>query len=83
MRIYRIAVILVVATIVYLIRLLFLAAAAAMYVYFLPSLLAEKRNPLKVQPVFVINLAAGWMIVPWIIALVLAYKMDRVPQSVA
>lgn len=83
MRVYRIAVILLVATVVYVIRLLFLGAAAALYIYFLPSLVAEKRNPLKVQPIFVLNLAAGWMIIPWLIALVLAYKMDRVPQSAA
>ncbi|MFL6671714.1 MAG: superinfection immunity protein [Massilia sp.] len=83
MRIYRIAVILLVATIVYLFRLLFLAAAAVLYVYFLPSLLTEKRNPSKIQTIFVINLVAGWMLFPWIIALVWAYKMDSVPQSTA
>jgi hypothetical protein len=81
MRIYRIAVILLVATVVYVFRLLFVSTAAALYVYFLPSLVAEKRNPLKVQPVFILNLAAGWMILPWIVALVMAYKMDVSPES--
>jgi hypothetical protein len=83
MRIYRITVILLVATIVYVFRLLFLTAAAALYVYFLPSLIAEKRNPDKMQPVFVLNLVAGWMVIPWIVALVLAYRMDIAPQSTA
>jgi hypothetical protein len=81
MRIYRIAVILLVATVVYVFRLLFITTAAALYVYFLPSLVAEKRNPLKVQPVFILNLAAGWMVLPWIVALVMAYKMDVSPES--
>jgi hypothetical protein len=81
MRIYRIAVILLVATVVYMFRLLFVTAAAALYVYFMPSLVAEKRTPLKVQPIFILNLAAGWMVLPWIVALVMAYKMDVSPES--
>jgi hypothetical protein len=83
MRIYRIAVILLVATVVYLFRVLFVTTAAALYVYFLPSLIAEKRNPLKMQPIFILNLAAGWMVLPWLVALVLAYKMESVPGSTA
>lgn len=83
MRIYRIAVILLVATVVYLFRVLFVTTAAALYVYFLPSLIAEKRNPLKVPPIFILNLVAGWLILPWLVALVLAYKMESVPESTA
>lgn len=83
MRIYRIAVIVLIATMVYIVRLLFFGTAGLLYIYFLPSLVAEKRNPLKMQPIFVLNLAAGWLILPWVIALVWAYKMDSVPQSTA
>lgn len=83
MRMYRMAVAPLAITAVYLARLLFLGAAAALYVYFLPSLIAEKRKLPKTQAVFVWNLAAGWLILPWIIALVLAYTMDPVPQSTA
>lgn len=68
---------------VYLFRLLFLAAAAALYLYFLPSLIAENRNPRKMQPVFILNLAGGWMLLPWVIALVLACKLDVAPRSTA
>jgi hypothetical protein len=35
------------------------------------------------QPLFILNLAAGWMVVPWLVALVLAYKMESVPGSTA
>jgi hypothetical protein len=83
MRIYRIAVILVVAAVVYLFRVLFVTAAAALYAYFLPSLVAEKRNPLKMQPIFILNLAGGWLVLPWLVALVLAYRMEVAPNSPA
>lgn len=83
MRTYRIAAMLLEAGVVYLIRLFVLGAAAALYVYFLPSLIAEKRKLPKTQAIFVLNLAAGWMIVPWVVALVLAYKMEALPQSAA
>ncbi|WP_229483022.1 superinfection immunity protein [Massilia horti] len=83
MRIYRVALILMAATIIYFFRLLFLGIAAILYIYFLPSLIAEKRNPLKAHSIFVFNLLTGWLIIPWIIALVLAYRMDSVPQSTA
>lgn len=73
----------VITAIVYLSRLLFLVAAAALYLYFLPSLIAENRNPGKMEPIFILNLAAGWMFVPWVVALVLACKMNAVPRSTA
>jgi hypothetical protein len=81
MRVYRIAVIVLAATVVYLIRLVFLCGAAVLYIYLLPSLLAEKRNPVKMQPIVLLNLLAGWLVIPWIVALILAYKMDSVSQS--
>lgn len=83
MKILRIPVEFLATATVYLFRLLFLAAAAALYLYFLPSLIAENRNPGKMQPVFILNLAGGWMFVPWVVALVLACKLDTAPRSTA
>lgn len=83
MRIYRTATVFLVPAIAHLLRLIFLATAAALYVYFLPSLIAEKRKLPRTQALFVWNLAAGWLIIPWVIALVLAYKMDPMPQTTA
>lgn len=83
MKIFRIPADFLSTAIVYLFRLLFLAAAAALYVYFLPSLIAEARNPSKMQPLFILNLAAGWMFVPWVVALVLACKMGAEPRTTA
>jgi len=83
MKVFRNPAVFLITAIVYLSRLLFLVAAAALYLYFLPSLIAENRNPGKMQPIFIVNLAAGWMFVPWVVALVLACKMDAVPRSTA
>lgn len=83
MKFYRMVVTALVTPVVYLARLLLLGAAAALYVYFLPSLVAERRKLPRTQAVFLWNLAAGWLVIPWVIALVLAYTMDPVPQSTA
>lgn len=83
MKIFRIPAVLCATAVVYVFRLLFLAAAAALYLYFLPSLVAENRNPTKMQSVFILNLAGGWMVLPWVVALVLACKMDAAPRSTA
>jgi hypothetical protein len=83
MKVFRIPAAFLITATVYGFRLLFLAAAAALYLYFLPSLIAENRNPGKMQPIFILNLAAGWMFVPWVVALVLACKMGAVPRSAA
>jgi hypothetical protein len=81
MTIFRTPAVILATAAVYLFRLSFLAAAGALYLYFLPSLIAENRNPGKMEPVFILNLAGGWMLVPWVVALVLACKMDAVPRS--
>lgn len=83
MKLLRIPAEFLATAIVYVCRLFFLAAAAALYLYFLPSLIAENRNPSKMQTVFILNLAAGWMFLPWLVALVLACKMDAAPRSTA
>ena len=76
MKIFRTPAVFLATAAVYIFRLSFLAAAGVLYLYFLPSLIAENRNPTKMEPVFILNLAGGWMLVPWIIALVLACKLD-------
>ena len=41
-------------------------------VYFLPSVFAYGKPQFK--PVFVLNLFLGWLIVPWVIAMMWAVK---------
>jgi hypothetical protein len=46
--------------------------------YFLPTLVAllrEKRDKLSI---FLVNLFLGWSVIGWIVALVWAFKTDRI-----
>jgi hypothetical protein len=59
--------------------LLFLALSGA--VYFLPAIVARKRNHRNTVAIFVLNLFLGWTLIGWVAALVWALTNDtmRVP----
>lgn len=55
--------------------LLFVVIAAAMLcVYFYPSARAYQNKHPDTTAIFVLNLLLGWLFIPWVIALVWAYK---------
>lgn len=43
-----------------------------MYIYFLPYLIANKKEHLQKRAVYILNIFAGWTIIAWIIALIWA-----------
>ena len=45
-----------------------------MVVYFAPTLAARSNKHKDVKAIFMLNLFGGWLFVPWLIALVWAYK---------
>lgn len=45
--------------------------------YFLPSIIAFERSHTNATPIFCINLLLGWLVVPWVGALVWALMRDR------
>ena len=53
---------------------LLLISAVGLYIYFLPTIVASKRGHADKTSIFVLNLLLGWMLIPWVIALVWAYK---------
>lgn len=53
---------------------LLLISAIGLYIYFLPTIVASKRSHADKTSIFVLNLLLGWMLIPWVIALVWAYK---------
>lgn len=53
-------------------------AIPAFYCYFLPSIVAHKKDHLNKNAILVLNLILGWMVIPWVVALVWAYKRDGV-----
>jgi hypothetical protein len=59
-----------------------IAGILAVYIYFTPAIVAYKRGHLNRQAILMLNLLAGWLFVPWVIALVWAYKNDGVVHIV-
>lgn len=47
---------------------------ASLFLYFLPTYRARKVSHPDSTPIFILNLLLGWMLIPWVIALVWAYK---------
>lgn len=48
----------------------------ALLFYFTPAIVAYRRAHLNREAILILNLLAGWLFVPWVIALVWAYKND-------
>lgn len=44
-----------------------------LFVYFLPTFVASKRNHKNTTPIFVLNLFLGWSFVVWVIVLAWAF----------
>lgn len=44
----------------------------AIAVYFVPAMVAKKRNHSNATPVFLVNLFLGWTVIGWIAALIWA-----------
>lgn len=60
-----------------------LIASGALLAYFLPSLIAHKRDPLSAFSVFNTNLFLGWTVIGWFFALYLSLRPppDDIPPN--
>lgn len=54
-----------------------LLALAFIALYFLPTIRAMQVGHRKSTAIVLLNLLAGWLVVPWIIALVWSFKNPR------
>lgn len=78
MRFYRVATIFFVGAALFAFRLLVLSLALVPCAYFLPTLLVRKLFPMdRASRIFVINSLGGWLLFPWIITLVMAFKLRK------
>lgn len=57
---------------------LLLIGVVFIYIYFLPSIVASKKQHADKTSILVLNLLLGWLLIPWVIALVWAYKQAPV-----
>jgi len=48
----------------------FLLIVFAVFIYFLPSYIANKRGHHNTMPIVIINVFLGWMVLFWFIALI-------------
>ena len=56
-------------------------AGLGLLVYFTPAIKAEQFNHPDKTPILILNLCLGWLLIPWVIALVWAYKKSPVQNS--
>lgn len=54
-----------------------LLALVGALIYFAPALCARYRKHRNITPILLLNLFGGWLFVPWLVALVWAF---RVPE---
>lgn len=47
----------------------------ALFLYFLPTIIAITRKHINVLSIFILNLLTGWTFVGWVIAIVWAFKV--------
>ena len=52
--------------------------AIAVYLYFIPAIVASKKKRQDAMAIFVLNLFLGWTFIGWVVALVWAAKTDGV-----
>jgi hypothetical protein len=55
------------------------ALVVALYLYFLPTAIADQRHHREYAPIFVLNLLLGWTFVGWVAALVWSLTSDVEP----
>jgi lysylphosphatidylglycerol synthetase-like protein (DUF2156 family) len=60
------------ATLVTAFRLVLLMVGSALYIYLLPGVVAQRRHHLRQQQIYMVTALAGWLVIPWVLALVYA-----------
>jgi hypothetical protein len=50
--------------------------------YFLPTIIAERRKKVNHMAIFLVNFLLGWTVIGWIVALVWAVTVDNPLQVV-
>lgn len=61
------------STIISLVNILLLIYLG-LVIYFIPSLIAYRKNHANINQIFILNLLLGWIFIGWVIALIWAYK---------
>ena len=46
-------------------------------IYFLPTIIAERKKKANVNSIFVVNFFLGWSLIGWVIALAWALAVDK------
>ena len=67
-------------------RIVLLTIGSVLYVYLLPGLIAKARRHVHAERIFLACALFGWLIFPWLSALVYAYRspsiaIDELPDS--
>nr|WP_226852702.1 superinfection immunity protein [Acidithiobacillus thiooxidans] len=54
----------------------------ALFIYFIPTIIAIRRKKSNLAAIMVLNIFLGWSLVGWVISLVWALSMDAQPQTI-
>jgi len=60
----------------------FICVAFLIASYFVPAIIADKKNNRNANAIFWLNLLAGWSMLGWLIALVWALTNEKAPLPV-
>lgn len=59
-----------------------LVAIIALFIYFIPSVIAGVRHKSNFTAIFILNLFLGWSFIGWVVSLVWALTTDHVPSTI-
>lgn len=76
---FRLAVGLLAGALMLMFHLVAIALGCMVYVYFLPGVIAMRREYPGTNKVFVACAVAGWTVIGWIAALVFALTLPEIP----
>ncbi len=51
--------------------------ALALFVYFIPSFVAHKKQHIQKTPILLLNIFLGWTFIGWVVALIWANIKDK------
>lgn len=63
--------------------ILIILSSLLFFIYFLPSIIAYRKKQPNFSSILALNILLGWLLIPWVIALVWALKVPAILVSIS